>query len=143
MQEFGARVGWGSFGKKGKLGYHVGGGDDIRFGGKFYPNSISMHPPSNGFSTVKYQLNKNFKLFLANAALSDTEHPGFVPAAPAVFRVDVDDRVLFVSTQIQQNNVRDGCRVNVEGFDVLELQVYCNGSHSHVRGVWLEPFLLK
>jgi hypothetical protein len=143
MQEFSVRVGWGSFGKKGDLGYDVFGNRQVKANGKFYPNAISMHPPTNGFSTVKYRLNRDAKLFLAEAALTDTENPNFTPMTAATFAVFSDDQLLWISKPLQRPGARENCRLSVEGVDILELQIHCPGSNSHVRGVWLEPRVLK
>jgi hypothetical protein len=143
LPEFNASVGWGQFGKNGKLGYHVGGTDKVQFSGIHYPSALSMHPPSRGFATVKYRLPKDAKLFVAHAALSDTEHPGLRPESPAVFEVHADNELLWHSKPIQENKVSEKCRLGVEGVQVLELQVHCNDHFGHVRAIWLEPHFLK
>jgi hypothetical protein len=138
MPEFNARVGWGSFGRRGKLGYNVGAIDTIRVNSKFYPNSISMHPPSRSFSTVSYRLNGNTKLFKGWGALSDTE--GQNPDSAATFVVFGDGVCLWISQPLNRaGTMTEECRVNVEGVNTLELQVHCPGNFSHVRGAWLEP----
>lgn len=142
MQEFNTRVGWGIFGKKGKLGYHVGGSDNIRVDNKFYPNSISMHPPRNGHSTVSYQIDRNMKLFKSWAAYSDREHGGWNPQTPATFVILGDGVCLWASNPVPPGAM-EACRISVEGVDVMELQVHCPGGNSHVRAVWLEPQLFK
>lgn len=143
MQEFGVQVGWGTFGKKGKLGYFVGNGGDIRVAGQLSPNGISMHPPSNGSSIVKYRLNRDYMLYTAEMGLSDTENPFFTPGSPATFEVYGDGTLLWMSNPMQRITEKQACRLSVEGVEILELQVHCSGSHSHVRAVWLEPYVLK
>ncbi len=143
MQEFGERVGWGRFGKKGKLGYDVFGNSMVRVEGKYFPNAISMHPPTLGFSTVKYRLNRDAKLFRAEAALTDTENAGFTPTSAATFAVLGDGQLLWVSPPLQRPGATHACRLSVQNVDVMELQIHCPGSNSHVRGVWLEPHILK
>src|SRR5262249_10878756 len=141
LQEINPHVGWGVFGKRGKLGYAVATGDSIRVDNKFYPNSISMHPPSNSNSTVTYRLNRQYKLFKAWAALNDTDN--WVPASAATFVVFGDGVCLWASIPIDQPKVMEACRINVEGVDNFELQVHCPGDHAAVRAVWLEPALYK
>ncbi|MBI2804241.1 MAG: NPCBM/NEW2 domain-containing protein [Planctomycetes bacterium] len=143
LQEFGIRVGWGSFGKRGDLGYDVFQNRRIVVNGQPSPNGISMHPPAFGFSTVKYRLNRAYKLFIGDAALTDVENPGFRPQTPAQFCVLGDNQLLWRSLQLDRAAAAEWCRINVEGVDILELQVHCPGGHSHVRAVWLEPHLLK
>ena len=142
MPEFNARVGWGAFGKRGKLGYHVGGTDNIRVANKFYPNSLSMHPPSRGLSTVSYRVNRSSKLYKAWGALTDTE--GQNPDSAATFVVLGDGLCLWISQPLNRaGTMTEECRINVEGVSTLELQVHCPGNHSHVRGVWLEPHVFR
>ena len=141
MQEFNARVGWGAFGKKGKLGYISGIGDSVRVDNKFYPNSISMHPPSNGNSAVQYRLNNDKKLFKSWAALNDNEGQALFSAA--TFAVFGDGVCLWVSSPINRVALMEPCRISVEGVNTLELQVHCPGNHSNIRAVWVEPQLFK
>jgi hypothetical protein len=143
MQEFNAQVGWGSFGKKGKLGYHVANGDDILVDGKKWPNAISAHPPSNGASRVSYRLQGNAKLFKAWCAFSDIDNNFQHPEAPATFRVFGDGVLLWASPQVRANKQIEECRFSVEGVDTLELQIFCHGRFGNVRGVWLEPHVLR
>jgi hypothetical protein len=136
LQEIAPRVGWGNFGKN---GYDVFGNSEIRVNGKPSPNGISMHPPSHGHSSVRYRLTREQKLFVAAAALTDTENPGFRPQTAATFCVIGDGRLLWMSDPIGQSGASQSCRLSVERVDMLELQIHCPGGHSHVRGVWLEP----
>jgi hypothetical protein len=141
IQEFNAQVGWGSFGKKGRLGYHLPNGDLVRVDGKHYSNSISMHPPNRGHSTVSYRLNREAKVFKAWAAYNDREH-GWNPQTLATYVVLGDGVCLWAANPLQIGEMKT-CRVNVEGVDVLELQVHCPGGHSNVRAVWVDPQILK
>jgi len=142
MQEFNARVGWGNFGKNGKLGYDLPIGDNIRVDNKFYPNSLSAHPPSNGHSSVSYRLGRKMKLFKAWAAYNDKEHAHLDPETLATFVVLGDGVCLWASSPLQKG-VMESCQISVEGVDVMELQVHCPGSFGNVRAVWLEPQLFR
>ena len=142
MQEFNPRVGWGNFGKKGKLGYPLPIGDNIRVDNKYYPNSISMHPPSTDHSSVTYRLDRQMKLFKAWAAYNDTEHPNLNPESLATFVVLGDGVCLWASNPLQKG-IMETCRISVEGVDVMELQVHCPGHFGNVRAVWLEPQLFR
>jgi hypothetical protein len=142
MQEINPSVGWGNFGKKGKLGYDLPIGDNVRVDNKFYPNSLSMHPPSNGHSSVKYRLGREMKLFKAWAAYNDKEHAHLNPESLATFVVLGDGVCLWASSPLQ-NGATQTCRISVEGVDVMELQVHCPGHFGNVRAVWLEPHVLR
>jgi NPCBM/NEW2 domain len=144
MNEFNARVGWGTFGKRGRLGYHIAGRDTILVSGDHYANALSVHPPSWGNSSVSYHLNREYKLLKTWAALSDVEPP-FRPESPATFRIYGDRICLWDSGPIQQpgKDSWKACRISVEGVDTLELRVNCPGQNGHVRAVWLEPYVLK
>jgi hypothetical protein len=142
MQELNPRVGWGNFGKNGKLGYDLPIGNDIRVDNKFYPNSLSMHPPSHGHSSVTYRLERKMKLFKAWAAYNDTEHAHLNPNTLATFVVRGDGVYLWASSPLQKGAM-ETCRISVEGVDAVELQVHCPGDFANVRAVWLEPHVLR
>ncbi|HZZ77503.1 MAG TPA: NPCBM/NEW2 domain-containing protein [Gemmataceae bacterium] len=143
MQEFNVRVGFGTFGKKGKLGYRVAYGDVIQVDGKKYANAISTHPPSRGISQASYRLQGQAKLFKAWCAISDADDNFQRPASPATFRVLGDGVLLWASPAVTGNRQTQACRISVEGVDTMELQIHCHGSHHSVRGVWLEPQVLR
>jgi hypothetical protein len=143
MQEQNVRVGWGTFGKQGKLGYFVHNNDLVKVDAKHFEHAISMHPPNFGHSTVQYRLKRAYKLFRADAALGDVEQPHFRAESTARFHVLGDGQLLWLSDPLQQNGSKQHCRVSVEDVDVLELQIHCPGTHGHVRGVWLDPYVLK
>lgn len=143
MQEFNTLVGWGNFGKKGKLGYQCAYGDNVQVDGKRWPNAISAVPQSFGFSRVSYRLDRNAKLFKTWAALSDTDAPFHRPESPATFRLFGDGVCLWASTPVRQNKQIEECRISVENVDTLELQVQCQGTNGNVRAVWLEPQILR
>ena len=143
MQEFNAQVGWGSFGKKGKLGYQVAYGDEVQVDGKKWPNAISAHPPSHNASRVSYRLQGNAKLFKAWCALSDGDGGFQRPDSPATFRVFGDGILLWASPQVRTFKQIEECRISVEGVDTLELQIHCHGHFGNVRAVWLEPHVLR
>jgi hypothetical protein len=142
MQEFDVRVGWGAFGKNGNLGYVLPGGDRVKVDGKEYPKAISPHPPTNGHSTVKYRFGGLAKLFKATAAFTDFDNNFQQPATNPTFEVWGDGVLLWSSTPLRRGEVQN-CRISIQGVDVLELQIHCPGSHSHVRAVWLEPHVLR
>jgi hypothetical protein len=142
MQEFNTFVGYGTFGKKGKLGYRCGYGDEVQVDGKKWPNALSTHPPNRGAARVSYRLGGGFKLFKTWCALSDPDPP-FHPECPAVFQVHGDGVLLWVSRPVNMNKQIEECRIGVEGVDTLELQVHVQGTHGSVRAVWLEPHILR
>jgi NPCBM/NEW2 domain len=142
MQEFNVNVGWGNFGKKGKLGYRCGYGEDVQVDGKKWPNALSAHPPSFGVSRVSYRLQGNAKLFKTWCAFSDPD-AGFRPESQATFHVFGDGVLLWSSAPVRLNKQIEECRISVEGVDTMELQVQCPGLHGSVRAVWLEPHVLR
>jgi hypothetical protein len=142
LQEFNVRVGWGTFGKKGSLGYRTAYGDRVKVNDKAYPNALSMVPLSFNMSTVSYRLDRTAKLFKASVAYSDPDHPNHNPHSAATFKVLGDGVYLWGSNPMQKGVIED-CRISVEDVDVLELQVQCPGGNGNVRAVWLDPQILK
>jgi hypothetical protein len=156
MQEFDTFVGWGTFGKKGKLGYRCVYGEDVQVDGKKWPNALSAVPPSFSASRVSYlavppsfsasrvsyRLGGTAKLFKAWVAFSD-EDPPFRPESAATFQVYGDGVLLWNSPLVRVNKQIEECRISVEGVDTLKLQVHCQGSNGSVRAVWLVPHVLR
>jgi hypothetical protein len=142
MPEFDVRVGFGHFGKRGMLGYGLNFGQvdrEISLSGKQYPHGISMHPPSLGESSARYRLGRQGRTLNGWAGLNDIFQGEPAVAGPAVFKVLGDGRLLWTSKPNQNAGTAEEFNVNVQGVDVLQLQVHCSGQQTCVRAVWLEP----
>lgn len=147
MQEQNVVVGWGKFGKNGRLGYaRPGGGDDepITVGGRNEPKGISFHPPDGGESVVQYRLNRQYKLFKATLALQDFPAGTDRSDSPLTFKVLADGDLLWVTERpLQGRNDRVNVRISVENVDTLELRVHCPGNKRFAWPVWVNPQVLK
>ena len=145
MDEFDARVGFGQFGKKGKLGYGIKAGEAdsaIFFNGQPNPHGLSLAPSAAVESSVKYRPGRFYKLFKASVACNDLD-PGVAgPNQPMTFRVYGDGELLWVSDPVSRAGVKQDVRLGVFGVDVLELRVQC-GDGKNARAIWLDPQVLK
>ena len=112
----------------------------ISFKGIKSPNGLGMHPPVNGTASVKYKLDKAFRVFETASALNDTT-PG--SQTPLSFEVVGDGRVLWTSGQINMPRTKQDCKANVSGVSTLELRVTCPGGFAGAHAVWLEPRVVK
>ncbi|GAG01894.1 unnamed protein product, partial [marine sediment metagenome] len=135
LPESEVRVGFGTFGKNGSLGYD---GKRVVVGGKPSPKGLSMHPLSNGASHVAYRLDGKFRSFSAAAAQNDDMGSS---STPMTFKVLGDGKLLWVSPPIQVKGAAQECRVDVSGVSKLELVVECPGIDSQAHAVWVEPRL--
>jgi serine/threonine-protein kinase len=131
------RVGYGSFGKKGALGYD---GKKIVVDGNASPNGLSMHAIPKSASHVAYLLNKQFSTFKAAAALNDDAQGS---ASPLVFKVLADGKTLWQSTPIQKFKQPQECELDITGAEKLELAVECSGENGNGHAVWVEPRVIK
>lgn len=124
------------FGKAGA----INGGWKIAVDGRYSPKGISLVPPVNGFSSVKFQLGGRYKLFAAHVAINDTVERSLTPV---VFEVWADGRNLWKSAPVQESKTPQECRVDLRGAAVLELRVNCPGPNADAHAVWLEPRALR
>ncbi len=147
MQEENVKLGWGRFGKNGRLGYgRPGGGDDepIVVAGRPSPKGLSFHPPDGGESVVQYRLNRQSKIFKAQIALQDFPPGTDRSDSPLTFKVFGDGDLLWYSDPPLQGRIdRQDIRISVENVEVLELRVHCPGNKRFAWPVWLNPHVLK
>jgi|GEM_PF-2523416 len=136
------RVGLGTLGTGGKLGYDAGGQSLVFVGGDFTPDAISMHPADNASARVVYRLHKQFGQFQATVALADTAAQAPL-AAPVVFRLLGDGTELFRSQPFEKAGEIQKFVVDLSGVDKLELTVTAGGSNLGAHAVWLEPKLSR
>jgi hypothetical protein len=147
LPEIDPKVGWGTFGKHGRLGYakppNRDSNDPITVEGQPSPHGLSMVPPSHGFSTVKYRLNGEAKVFRATVAVNDLEGDARGPVTPLTFKVFGDGELLWESGAVQTAGKGPEAHLNIAGVDLLELQVACPGDFFNARALWLEAQILK
>jgi len=134
LQEQDASVGHGQFGKGGQTGYD---NQKIIVKGELSPHGLSMHPQSNGASSVRYELGLRGKLFTGAVAINHTANGQ--TKTPLVFVVRCDGKIRWESKPIQMRDDTQGFSVDVENVHRLELEVRCSGDHSAAHAVWLEP----
>jgi serine/threonine protein kinase len=103
------------------------------------PKGLFLHPPTNGFSCVGYELKGRYRRFRATAAINDSGKS----ATPLTFAVWGDGKTLWKSRPLQQPGETDDCNVDVSGLRRLDLEVDCPGPSSYAHAVWVEPRLLK
>ena len=129
-------VGHGGFGKRGALGY-----DNRRISvrGVVRPQGISMHPPGNGSSYVRYELGGRFRTFAGSVAINDTG-AGKV-AVGQVFKVAGDGKPLWESRPVRTRDDEQVFAIDVTGVHRLSLEVHCPGSNAHAQAVWCDPKL--
>src|SRR5262249_39274250 len=106
----------------------------IQVQGKRNPNGLGTHPPSNGFASVKYELNGKWRTFSATAAINDSARP----VTPLRFKVIGDNRVLWESKPLNPAEPQK-CEVDITGVRSLELRVDCPGRYDAAHSVWLDP----
>jgi hypothetical protein len=136
LPEFDVRVGYGSLGKNGDLGYD---GKECIVKGVKAAKGLSMVPVERGYSTVKYRLGKKGYVFRAGVGLYDSPEDAFFPCT---FEVLGDGRSLWKSKPIQSPKVTDECQLDLSGVDVLELRVNIPGALGRARAIWVDPHVL-
>jgi hypothetical protein len=104
------------------------------------PKGLGMHPPDNGFSAVKYRLDKKAAVFKAAVALNDSANR---TQNPAVFEVLGDGKSLWESPPINMGTPPKECSIDVTGVTELELRVHAKPSQFGLHAVWIEPRLLQ
>ncbi|MCY3018717.1 MAG: protein kinase [Planctomycetota bacterium] len=132
LDETEVKVGYGTFGKKGDLGF---GGIRVQVVGVLSPNGIAMHAVTKGQAHVAYSLGRRFDTFRAGVALNDSSSA----CAPLIFRVVGDGKVLWESKPIAKFKEPQECTVAIDGVEKLELVVDCAGDYGNGHAVWIEP----
>jgi len=135
------KVGYGSFGRAGNLGYE---GRRIVVDGVHSPHGISTHPPSRGKARVVYELGKRFGRFRTRVALNDSvlDKGQKRCATPITFVVIGDGKPLWTSQPMAFPRKPVSVDVKVEGVEKMALEVRCTGSYGCAHAVWLEPQLI-
>jgi tetratricopeptide (TPR) repeat protein len=141
LQEVNVETENGWFGKHGKLGIGPEWEEkEIVVGGIISANGVSMHAKSDDYSTISYNIDRQYSTFVSTAALHDAIQDD--SRTPLVFEVRGDGRLLWQSKRIQHAGENEICRVNVDGVNRLELRVRCPGPCYWAQSVWVEPYLL-
>jgi len=157
LKEVDFGVGWGTLGKNGMTGYprdRSEYGEKVVFKGAVQTRAISMHPPSNGSSYVVYNLNRDFRVFKATAAMLEVNKAGAATlkanplfagkaSSPLRFRVFGDGKMLWQSRPISQCGDSQLCRVDIDDVVLLELQVECRGYNAFAWAAWIGARVLK
>lgn len=140
-QEVSVVANW-KFGKRGQTGAPAGDKNTkILVAGFESPNGLCLHPPNNGKSHVAYKIDKKYRTFSARVGLNDSS--ANLAAAPVIFKILGDGKVLWQSKSIQKAGMYDGCNLTITGVDKLELEVECRGDSSRCHAVWIEPLLSR
>jgi serine/threonine protein kinase len=131
-------VGHGEFGSKGSLGY---GNRRISVRGVPRLQGLSMHPPPDGFSHVRYNLGGLFRTFTGSVALNDT---GAGRAAVGqIFVVKGDGKQLWESKPVRTRDDEQMFHIDVTGVNRLTLEVHCRGNNGNAHAVWCDPKLYR
>jgi hypothetical protein len=124
------RVGYGSLGTGGALGYE---GRTVSVNGARFDHALSTHPPAR----LVYDLGGAFRRFHCRVALSDEVPDG---SSYADFSVRADGRELAIVPGVWAGGGSVELSVDVEGTRYLELAVNTR-RWEHCHAVWVEPAL--
>lgn len=105
-----------------------------------FPNGLGLHPPSNGSSRVRYNLDGKYNTFATGVALMDAT---YVFRGTVYFWVLGDGKVLWKSAPIRSRGDAQFCRVSVKNVTKLELRTESPGKLTGAHAVWLDPHVLK
>ena len=138
LAEQAVSVGQGTFGKHGDAGYFPPGKVKVR--GVQPPHAVSMHPPTNGSSTVSYNLDGKYRTFTTIAAIMDDAKQ---MQSKAAFHVWGDGKPLWTSRPLHGAGEFQECSIRVAGVRTLKLEVICTGPYNGTHSVWVAPMLTK
>jgi len=105
-------------------------------------HSLQMHPPVRGYSSVKYQLNKEFMVF-AGGVIIGRSSTGSEPLSAITFLALGDGQPLWQSVPMKALARPVFFSVRVSNVEVLELRVVCPGHNERAHAFWLDPHVLK
>ncbi len=96
----------------------------LKLNGYIYASGLGTHAPSE----IRFDLNGNFKVFESDAGVDDSEmgSPGSV-----IFRVKVDDQIVYSSGVMRPGMPHEKIAVNVAGATTLTLLVEDAGDGNH------------
>jgi predicted O-methyltransferase YrrM len=125
-----ARVGYGSLGFRGALGYE---GKGVTVNGRAYTGAISAHAPSR----VLYRLGGAFSRFRSHVALNDDVPPG---RSHADFAVIADGKEVGLASHVVAGEAPAPVDADIAGAHLLEL-VVTTGRWEWCHSVWLDPIV--
>jgi len=138
LGEIDFKVGHGTLGRNGSHGY---GSAMVAVKGRKAKNALSIHPPKQGSSYVRYRLGGKWKTLTAMVAISDSAtRPS---SSPLTFKVFGDGRLLWKSHAVRTKGVSQKCRINIQGVEVLKLSVECPGNNAWSFAVWINPMVSR
>jgi hypothetical protein len=112
----------------------------IVLGGKVSRNGLGLHPPSNGFSQVKYRLDGGFGTFVSTVGMASEEG---ATSRPVVFVLMGDGKILWKSKPLRNGQSIQTCAGDITGVKVLELRAVCSGGHVNAHACWGDPYVMK
>jgi len=105
-------------------------------------HSLQMHPPTRGYSRVKFQLNKEFMVFAGGVIISRSS-TGSEPLSTITFLALGDGQPLWQSAPMKALERPVFFGIRVSNVEVLELRVICPGHNERAHAYWLDPYVLK
>jgi hypothetical protein len=119
----------------------TGNGEAITVNGEQSKKGLGLHPPTQGFSSVCYKLDKKAQLLKGAVALDDRSN---IVLGSAIFEVRGDGKRLWRSKPVNRSHMNpQEFSVKVSGVEVLELRVLAPGNHIGLHAVWIDPRLLQ
>lgn len=138
MHEVSFAVGFGGFGKNGKLGYEGKDGERrIIVGGLPAKKGLSMHGWAGHYAHAAYRLDGGYRNLVTSVAINDTVGKSKVPLT---FSVMGDGKELWKSPPLQKSGKPRPCKVEVGSIKQLELRVFCT-DQAWAHAVWIDPYL--
>ncbi len=115
-------------------------GNELKVDGKPTPKGLLIEPPKQGIAAATYIVSKKYRQFTADVGVSP--FPSRASSSPLTFELVGDGALLWRSKPIKQPADADHCEANVSKVINLELRVFCPGSNSGAKAVWIEPRLI-
>lgn len=125
-----ARVGYGSLGLQGDLGYEE---KDVVIQGQSFAHALSTHPPAR----LRYRLNGNHATFRCRVAINDDVPAGI---SHANFIVRAGSKRVALATNVVAGETPRPLVADVAGAPFIELEVQTT-QWPYCHAVWLEPEL--
>lgn len=129
-----SHVGWGTLGKRGKMGYEAPNGSDVLlFRGNPVKHSLSTHPDHGRPAFAEIELPVEATRFESILFLAKKSN------SPVMFRVLGDGRELFRSPPMSQVGSELPCRISISGVRKLRLEVHAEDLPWNGYTFWVEP----
>ena len=129
-----SHVGWGTLGKRGRMGYEAPNGSDVLlFRGNPVKHSLSTHPDHRRPAFAEIELPVEATPFESILFLAKNSN------SPVMFRVLGDGRELFRSPPMSQVGSEFPCRIPLAGVRKLRLEVHAEDLPWNGYTFWVEP----